>query len=100
MEKTRKLIISALVLMMLAGCGGNRTNNKDNTNIPSDTSGNTANDKNMGENNLGDDMKDGAQSVGEGVSDGVKDLGEGVKDVGNGVAEGIDDMTGNNKKTR
>ena len=100
MKKTRKLILSVLVLLMLAGCGGNKANNKDNTNIPSDTSGNTANDKNMGEDNLGDDMKEGAESVGEGVSDGVKDLGEGVKNVGDGVAEGIDDVTGNNKKNR
>ena len=92
MKKSKYLIISALLVMILAGCG------RSNVNIPSDTTGNTANDKNMNDDNLGTDLKDASQSVGDGVSNGVKDLGKSVKDVGDGIANGIDDVTGNNNR--
>ncbi len=82
MKKTKYILISTLLFLLLTGCG------RDNT----DTGTNSTNQNNNGTNaveDMGDGIIDGVEDAGEGIIDGAEDIGEGVKD-------SMDNMTGKN----
>ena len=80
MKKMKYILISALLLLALTGCGNDKSNN---TNQGNNNGTNAVED-------MGDGIIDGAQDVGDGIIDGAEEIGDGVK-------KSMDDMTGINK---
>ena len=83
MKKTKYILISTLLFLLLTGCG--RDNNETGTNS---TNQNNNNGTNAVE-DIGDGVIDGVENAGDGIIDGAEDI-------GNGVKKSMDNMMGKN----
>lgn len=83
MKKTKYILISTLLFLLLTGCGSNDNNTGNNSTNQGNNNGTNAVE------DIGDGVIDGVENAGDGIIDGAEDI-------GNGVKKSMDNMMGKN----